>query len=137
RGDLVVVGVRRDGRPDVAFEDLLASDLGQAMEHATTVGELAVRRLLHGAVAAAGEVLAPLPGLRVVEEQRHALEVAAGSRGFDLLDVGAPVPQGLVDHGSVEFGPCADARCGDVPTLDVGTPGAEMEVEGVLLVDTL
>src|SRR6185312_7813119 len=112
----------------------LAIDLGQAMEHAAPVCERSVRRLLHGAVAAAGELLAPLPGLRVVQKERQALEMAAGAGGLDLLDVGPPVPQRLVDHASGEFGPCAGARGGDVAALDVCLPRTKVEVEGMLLV---
>lgn len=129
-----MVGIGRDVRPDVLLENLLAVGLGPAVEHAAAILELAVGGRLHRAVAAARELLAPLPGLGVVEKQRQALKVAARAGGFDLLQVGLAVPQRLVDHRAGECRPLAGPRGRDIPTPDLGLPRAEVEIEGVLLV---
>src|ERR1700722_20216744 len=103
-----------------------------AVELAAPVLELADTRLVHRAVAAIGEVHAPLVCLWVVQEQGHAFEMAPRPVRFDLLDLGLAAPDVVHHHGTVQFGPVAGTAERMLQAADVGIPTAEVEIEIVL-----
>src|SRR5215469_7525875 len=127
-----MIGIRRDVRPGVALEDFLAG-AAPAVEHAATVLEFSVDGVFHDAVAAARELLAPLAGLRVIEEKCQSLKVAPRPGSLDLLQVGAPVPQRLVDYRPGHFFPLVLRNAAQ----DVCPPGAKVKIEGMLLLRRL
>src|SRR5690348_8936778 len=82
-----------------AFPELLIVEL------ASSILELSNHRLSQNGIFAVGPVDAPLMGLGIVEAESQSFDVAGWTVGFELFQVGAPVPD-FASHGSaVEFDP--------------------------------
>ena len=101
-------GIRGDVRPDESNIDASAFPEFLVIELAAAVLELADHRLnglAEGGVFAVGPVDAPLAGLRIVDAQGEALDVAGRAIGFEFLEIGATVPDFSRDRGAVELDP--------------------------------
>ena len=125
------IGVRIGGnvRPRAAQQDLAALVSIGAVELANAVVERPDRRRAELAVTGAGIGLAPLAGLRIVEEDRHAVPMAVGAIGRDFFQPGAPVPDLAFGDRTVERHRVGGAVERVQDARDVGMPSAEVEVE--------
>jgi hypothetical protein len=76
-------------------------------------------------------------GLGVVEQKRYPFEGRGGAAGFELFQVGAPIPYFSNGSGSVRFNPAVGAGERMNEEADVRVPRANVEVEVVLPVAKL
>src|SRR5208282_4145698 len=95
------------------------ADLGWAGEHASV---------------AVGPVQIPLVGLRIVETQREAFDVAGGAVRFEFIEIRAAIPDRAGNDGAVKFNPGGGAGQGMYEALQVDFPGANLKVKIVLAV---
>src|SRR5579864_6077669 len=103
-----------------------------AVELTAPVLELADARLVHRAIAAAGEIHTPLVRPRVVQEQGHAFEMTARPVRLDLLDLCFAIPDLVDHHGAVQLGPVVGAAERMLQAADMSFPTTEVEIEIVL-----
>src|SRR6185369_15049610 len=83
----------RDVRPDLPDQDRAALHRGLlVIELAAAVLELADQPRADHPLAAGGGVEAPLPGLRIVEEQQQVLDLPAGPVGPEFFELSVAVP---------------------------------------------
>lgn len=132
-----MIGVGSDVGPDEANEDGSVIESLLTVELATTVLELAYERCVQGAIIDIDERLAPLMGFGVVEKKRHSFEGRGGVAGFELLQVGAPIPYFSDSNGTVRFNPSVGASERMNEEADMRVPCAKVEVEVVLPVAKL
>src|SRR5207302_10689414 len=126
-----VVRIRRDVRKDLAHEDGPPLEALLIEELAAAVPELTHRRRAQRALLAVRPTEAPLVGLRVVEAQRQTFDVTPPSVDFDLLQLGAAVPDLADADRPMPRDPGGGARQRMFETPDVGLPAADVEVESV------
>src|SRR6185369_66638 len=129
-----MAGRRSDVGDDEADQDRPAVQQLLVEELAAPVLELSDRRLAQGPAAATGKIETPLMGFRVVEPQAESFDVTRRAVDDKLDQIGASV-QNLADGGrAIVLHPGGRAGEGMHQALQVGFPGADLEVEIVLSV---
>src|SRR5580692_11541111 len=131
-GLLEVTRVGRDGGDHEADEDGAAVEGLLVQELAAPLLEFAHCRYAEATAPTARDIQTPLVRFGVVQTQGRELEVALWPLGFQLHQVGAPVPNFAHDAGAVVLPPDRGAREGMQQPRDVGFPGADLEVKVVM-----
>ena len=133
-GLFVAMGVGGADGPFAADENGFVVEGVGGVEVAAAVCELADHWRVERGRFAVDEALAPLMGLRVVEEEAHAFPASGWAVGFDFFELCAAVPDLADADCAVEldcFGGVGEGLRG---ADDVGVPDAYVEVEVVLAV---
>src|SRR6185437_583448 len=126
---LEVVGI--GGRPRIDVPDLNgpAVDRLPVVKYAPALCEVAEHARAHRSVIDVDPIESPLVCFGVVEAQREALEVAAGSAGLELLEVAIAIPDPAGHDRAVPFCPGVGAGQGMCEPPDVRLEGTDAEIE--------
>src|ERR1700722_11481331 len=120
--------------PDPLFHDGFPPFRSLAEQFTTAIFKRPDRGTLEHPVGTAGVILAPLMRCRIIQEQRHAFEMAKGAICLYFLQRSPAIPDFPDLDRAVDLDPGTGIRENVQPPLNMCVPVTEIEVEVVLAV---